>query len=380
MPYFHCGGESPRGQGYAIVTPMQPSISALDLDTVKSLVNDRLKAYCDEQYTEARHVGNGYATLWKSLSKLLLAGGKRLRPYMVMMSYRAYAPNASLEPITPAALAQELVHLALLIHDDIIDRDTTRYGIKNVTGQYLDFYSSFIEEATEKRHMAESSALLAGDVLLSDAYKLLAQSQFSSEALSKAFALMSRGVFEVVGGELLDTESAFIYDPLVTAHTIARYKTASYSFISPILTGATLAGANDVELKTLRTLAEKLGVGYQLRDDLLGIFGNEAVTGKSVTTDITEGKRTSLIEVFESLASEEQSIKFSKIFHNPEATSEDIDSARTLLINSGAKAAVESELDTMLATVSELIDTLTISPESRETFRQLAVICLDRES
>ena len=358
---------------------MQPSVSTTDIDTVKELVNSRLKVYCDERSSEALIVGNGYATLWKSLSKLLLAGGKRLRPYMVVTSYKAYAPESSIDAVLPAAMAQELIHLAMLIHDDIIDRDTVRYGIKNMTGQYLDFYSSFIDESGEKRHMAESSALLAGDILLSDAYKILAQSQFSPDALGKAIDLMSRGVFEVVGGELLDTESAFIYDPLVTAQTIARYKTASYSFISPILTGATLAGADEAELTILRAIAEKLGIGYQLRDDLLGIFGDEVLTGKSTSTDITEGKRTYLIEVFESLATPEQSSEFSKVFHNSQATSDEISLARSILIDAGAKSTVEKELDTIFATVSELIDSLSITAEARTTFRQLATICLDRD-
>lgn len=359
---------------------MNTPVSTTHLDAVKELVSLRLNAYAKERLTEARQVGNGYATLWNSLGKLLSVGGKRLRPYMVITSYKAYQPDGNIDAIMPAALAQELIHVAMLIHDDIIDRDLVRYGIDNVTGQYLDFYSSFITEEGEKRHMAESSALLAGDILLSDAYKLLAQAQFPQPLLTKAFDLMSRGVFEVVGGELLDTESSFIYDPLVTAHTIARYKTASYSFISPILMGATLAGADEAELMTLKTIAENLGIGYQLRDDILGVFGDEALTGKSASGDLVEGKRTFLIEAFESLATPEQHEAFTKVFHNAQATEADLARCRELLVESGAKASVERELDAIFETVTHLINTLSMSDDSRSTYRELAALCLDRES
>ncbi len=358
---------------------MQPSVSTLNLDAVKERVNRALARYCNERYGAASQVGHGYAVLWKSLSTLLQAGGKRLRPYMLLSAYQAYAEDPAIERVLPAALSQELVHLAMRVHDDIIDRDTIRYGIKNITGQYLDYYSANSESDTEVRHLAESSAILAGDILLSDSYRLLAKSDIGEMQLAKALLLMSRSVFEVVGGELLDTESALIDDPLVTAHTIARYKTASYSFIGPLVIGATLAGAPKKELETLQHFAESLGVAYQLRDDLLGVFGNEDVTGKSTSTDIVEGKRTHLIEQFELLATPEQATTFMVAFHNPKASHAQIATARDLLIESGAKAAVEAEIEKLTGRVQNALEALTISEESRRTFEELVQICLVRE-
>lgn len=123
----------------------------------------------------------------------------------------------------------------------------------------------------------------------------------------------------------------------------AQYKTASYSFTSPLTIGAVLAGAPESELELLRELSQKLGVGYQMRDDILGVFGDEAKTGKSASTDITEGKRTFLIEQFEMLATPAQSQRFLQIFHRPDATEQELEEARDCLSRQARKARSSSK-------------------------------------
>lgn len=352
--------------------------TAVSLEHTRILVNSRLDAYCKQRLSQAASYGGGYAILWQFTSKIILAGGKRFRPYMFLMAYQAYAEHHSLEGVYPAALAQELIHLSMLVHDDIIDRDLTRYGIANVMGQYEQYYATSITDPNERQHMARSSAMLAGDVLLSDAYRLLSQLEVPGPRLARAVEIMSQAVFEVVGGELLDTEAAFMRDPLIDAKSIALHKTASYSFVSPVTMGAVLAGASDGEVSKLRTLSEYLGVGYQLRDDLLGVFGDESRTGKSVTSDITEGKRTYLIEQFDATASPQQRAVFYEVFHNDRATYKDILDARQLLIASGAKAAVEAEIARIQEVIMATIESLELTREHKRAFRELALQCLVR--
>lgn len=143
--------------------------------------------------------------------------------------------------------------------------------------------------------------------------------------------------------------------------------------------GAVLAGASDDEVKKLRTIAEQLGVGYQLRDDLLGVFGNETKTGKSVSSDITEGKRTYLIEQFEKVASLEQREAFFKTFHNLAATPREILEARELLVTSGAKVAVEAEIASLQDTITTTIASLGIDEAYKQVFHELVLQCLSRE-
>jgi geranylgeranyl diphosphate synthase type II len=351
----------------------------MSFEQVREVVNERIEEYCKERMNQAAYLGSGYHTLWRFTTALLSVGGKRFRPYMLSLAYMAYAPDSSLKPILPAALAQELVHLAMLIHDDIIDRDLTRYGMRNVMGQYEDFYAFFLSDTLEKTHMSRSSAMLAGDVLLSDAYRLVGHVEVPPQSMRKALEIMSQAVFEVIGGELLDTEAAFINDPLITSKKIALHKTASYSFMSPLTMGAVLAGAPASEVQKISQFAEQLGVAYQLKDDLLGVFGDEAKTGKSVGSDISEGKRTYLVELFEQMASSSQKQTFAKIFHSSSISEEDMTAIRTLFIESGAKTAVDAEIQSVEDEVYAQIETLHISDSYKEAFRALVARCLTRE-
>lgn len=358
---------------------MTEVLTTMRLEDTKTLVTSELDAYCAERIHKAAQHGTGYVVLWRSIQRVLLSGGKRFRPYMLFMAYQAYAKHTDFGVVMPAALAQELIHFAMLVHDDIIDRDFTRYGVRNIAGQYEDFYENFIKDTHEKEHMARSSAMLAGDVLISEAYRLIGTVDVPKHDVAKALEIMSQAVFDVVGGELLDTEAAFINDALGNAKNIAFYKTASYSFVSPITMGAALAGANEDEIVKLQHIAEKLGVGYQLRDDLLGIFGNEQDTGKSNTSDITEGKRTYLVEQFENLASAEQKAEFFAVFHTPTNSEALLTRARDLLYESGAKAAVEREIEEYYETALALIDSLSIEDQQKQLFYEFAHKCLMRQ-
>lgn len=346
---------------------------------VKTRIDAHLDTYCQDRIEAAAGIGASYEQLWRAIAKLILAGGKRFRPYMVLATYEAYAPSAPLEDILPAAVAQELLHAAMLIHDDIIDRDDVRYGVKNIAGQYSDTYSAYIQDDAERNHMSQSAALLAGDILISDAYRVLQETRRPEELKAKAHTILATAVFEVVGGELLDTEDSFLPTGSIAAEQIAQHKTASYSFVGPITMGATLANAPALDIAQLTTFSEHLGIGYQLRDDLLGMFGDEETIGKSTTSDMIEGKRTYLIERFEALATDNQKEVFAQAFHAADASEESILAAKQQLIDSGAVAAVETAITQRRQAAEAIITNLSISVESKELFMQLTRKCLERE-
>lgn len=357
---------------------MHTTVFAPSMPEVKSLIDSRLQDYCEARLGNAAAVHPRYSTLLQTMQTLLQAGGKRFRPYMVIMAYSAFSKqNTPFEHVLPAALAQELIHQAMLIHDDIIDRDTVRYGIPNITGSYEALYQPLLAHS-ELRHMAESSALLAGDILISDAYRMISTLEVPGEQISQAMAILSDGIFNVIGGELLDSEAGFMDAP-IPAEIVARYKTASYSFESPLTIGAVLAGASTEQIQLLKQLAEYLGIGYQYRDDLLGVFGSSETTGKSTSTDIIEGKRTYLIEQFEMGATSEQKRTFNEAFHKSTASESQIIAARTALIESGAKQKVEETIDHLKSSSLTVIQLLDISQQSKEVFIDLVHKCLNRE-
>ncbi len=345
----------------------------------KTYVDDQLATYFTKRLTDSAPLGASYTQLWRSIESLVMAGGKRFRPYMLLSAYQAYEPTGDLEEALPAALSQELLHQAMLIHDDIIDRDTTRYGIPNIDGQYQSHYLPYLEDSEERHHMSISAALLAGDVLISDAHRLLSSTKKPQNVVEQASQILSTAVFEVVGGELLDTEVAFLPKGSITAEIIAKYKTASYSFVSPLTMGAILAQAPAQEVTILKELSLHLGIGYQLRDDLLGVFGDETKTGKSTSTDITEGKRTYLVEQFDQLATDEQKSLFYSAFHSLDASDEAISQCKQLLVASGARSAVEAEIERHREATEAIIETLSVSAQSKEGFHTLVAKCLSRE-
>jgi len=359
---------------------MQVTSQILSQTEVKKLTDQLIHDYCVSRGNEARKIDERYALLWDAVQTLLLAGGKRFRPYMLLLAYDAYSQTGDTESIYPAVVAQEIVHAAMLMHDDIIDRDTIRYGVNNIAGQYDASYASYISDHSERGHFALSTALLAGDMLLSDSHTLIHTIKKPAELKEKADEILSRGIFEVIGGELLDTEATILPTGSISPRQIARYKTASYSFISPLTMGATLANAAEGEIKLLTELGESLGIAYQLRDDILGVFGDSEQTGKSTSSDITEGKRTVLIEQFDDVASEEQSTRFYSLFHRDNLQEFELLEAKELLVESGALNRVEQEISHLQRKALESIKNLSLTEDARQSFSDLVTSTLSRNA
>ena len=358
---------------------MQTVSKIIDTKTTKHLVDEYLSQYFRRRTSDAGELGDSYVHLWQSLEKLVLAGGKRLRPYILLATYQAYNSDGQLSDVIAAAAAHELIHSAMLIHDDIIDRDSMRYGVENISGQYQSHYGPYISSREELAHMSLSAALLAGDALIADAHMLIRSTHRAVELVNQAESILNKEIFEVIGGELLDVEVAFMPKGTISLDAIAQYKTASYSFVGPVTTGAILAEAPEADINILKEYAIIIGVGYQLRDDLIGVFGNPEITGKSNASDIQEGKRTYIIEKFEQLATNEQKALFFETFHNPMATTEDIQTARTLLSDSGARAAVEQLIEDKRIKAIDRISQLSLSDEAKQIYIGLTERSLNRE-
>lgn len=342
----------------------------LTQDDVLVAVNKALTLFFEESLQQAKQIDSSYHYLWQVMYQLIQSGGKRLRPRMTLMAYAAFGGNDPAKMI-PVAVAQELLHFSLLIHDDIIDRDYTRYGARNVAGTYKETYAQYAIDSEDRIHFAHGAAILGGDLMLSSAHKLIALSSLNDEEKMAAQSLLAQGVFEVAAGELLDTESSFVPSADGHAHKIARYKTAGYSFVTPLLTGATIAGATSEQLQTLRAFAVELGVAFQLADDLLGVFGDELVTGKSTTSDITEGKQTFMIEQATRRMSTEQSSRFSALFGKQSAMPDEIAEVRQILVDCGAKAATEQQIQEHADKAADLLTALKLDHAHHGEFMQL---------
>lgn len=333
-------------------------------------ISAALGTFFDSSLARARRIHPRYELLWRELARVTQNGGKRLRPKITILAYHAFG-GTDTTAIIPIAAAQEILHTSLLVHDDIIDRETTRRGELNVSGAYDRIHYQEIHESDSRRHYSDSAALLAGDLLLAATFRLMNSSPLPPIQLRAAEDIFYRIIFEVAAGQLMDTEMAFLSENPASALQVARYKTASYSFIGPLLIGATLAGADEESLTVLEHFALNLGIAYQLNDDLMGIFGDEAETGKSTSGDLREGKRTFLVEQFLSHGRPDDTALFRSLFGDPRLTHDDAHRLKTLIEQSGARAKTEAMIDEYIRRARETLPGLSISAESRHSFELL---------
>ena len=337
---------------------------------VAAAIDQCINQYFEQSFRDAAEIDSSYLNLWRALHKLLKAGGKRLRPQLTLMAYSAFGGNDTTSML-PIAAAQELLHVSLLIHDDVIDRDYVRHNTLNIAGTYKDVYAQYLPSTEDAVHFAHGAAILAGDLMLSGAHELISSSTVATAHKVAARKLLSRSVFEVAGGELLDTELSFVPYTDGDALKVARYKTAGYSFVNPLLTGAEIAGASKADLKLLQAFGLSLGIAYQLVDDLLGTFGEASATGKSTTSDITEGKRTFMIEQTLKKLSDSDKHLFYKGFGKQNATAHDINEVKRLIIAAGAKDKTQQMIKSYANKAQAALDTLNLAQKQHKDFSDL---------
>lgn len=222
--------------------------------------------------------GSEYRQFINELVALLGRGGKRLRPRLVLAAYQAYG-GRQVGRIVPLAVAMELVHAFLLIHDDIVDDDFARWGGPNIAGSYLAKLQAAAQTPAQARLAATSMALLAGDRCL-----LLAQQQLLKSRLSQNLKLAAQDLFndvitEVISGEVDELAPAASPGRVALLDMYGR-KTASYSFSMPLVLGGLAAGAPAGEIKKLNDAGRAAGVAFQLSDDL-GDLAQDKKAGKT---------------------------------------------------------------------------------------------------
>ncbi|GAA1908202.1 polyprenyl synthetase family protein [Arthrobacter gandavensis] len=298
------------------------------------LVEDVLDQFFTDAKLRAVSVHPAYLSLWEAIERNA-ACGKRFRPRLLMLAYRQLGGR---DPAAAARLAAvyELLHNAFLIHDDVIDRDVVRHGVPNLSGHYAN--KSRRAGATEEaaQHAGMAAGLLAGDLVLAGAYRLHESVAADSGVRAELSAILDHAVFSSIGGELLDVEFARAVEMPSPGEvrTVARRKTAVYSFEAPLQAGAVLAGAAAPAAATLAAFGRDAGIAYQIADDVRGTFGDEADTGKTNSGDLREGKRTVLLSY---AASKPQWGRISELMGGAGMTAAEVQKVRDLLTECGAR-------------------------------------------
>ena len=301
----------------------------LGLEATERVLDGHLRA----GRAAAEALAPGYGALWAALRGQV--GGKMLRPRLTLAAYLGLG-GVDVDGIAPVAAAQELLHTAMVVHDDVLDHDEVRRGRPNLAGVRRAELAAVGITGKAAEDQVLAAALLGGDLALTGAFDLVARAPIAPELRLGAVQLLVRAVTTTVGGELLDVAAELHLPTNVDALLIAELKTAAYTCSGPLMVGALLAGADGTTRAQLDRLGIALGVAFQLVDDELGIFGDPAQTGKSVLSDIREGKRTELLRLSYLLADNAGRAVLDQHVGRPDLDDDDAALVRAVISGSGA--------------------------------------------
>lgn len=314
--------------------------------------------------------------LVNSLSALI-SGGKRLRPAFAYWGYRS-ADGTDSDSVVRACASLEFLQACALIHDDVMDASDTRRG-KPATHKQFEALHKTQGWHGSSIGFGHGAAILIGDLALSWADEMLLTSGLAQDQLNRAKATYDIMRSELMAGQYLDLlEQARRGTTVAKAQNVIRYKSAKYTIERPLLIGAAIAHADESHMNVLSTFGLALGEAFQLRDDVLGVFGNAETTGKPAGDDLREGKQTVLMAL--ALDNKDYGHRISELMDVSEKTSDVISELQALISSSGALEQVEHIIDTQTTIALEALESPSISPDAREALAALAVMSTQRSA
>jgi geranylgeranyl diphosphate synthase type I len=333
-------------------------------------------------------------------SRDLLRGGKRFRALFCYWGWQAISGGGGFDPLAPressddlhavvlAASALEIFHAAALVHDDIMDNSDTRRG-RPAAHRRFESLQDAQSWTGSAESFGQSAALLLGDLLLGWSDELFdtgIQLLASTDAGLKARQEFNSMRTDVTVGQYLDIleerawRSFSEADQLSRAQRVIVYKSAKYSIESPLAIGATMGGADPAQLEALRAFGLPLGIAFQLRDDLLGVFGDPATTGKPSGDDLREGKRTVLIALARTKLPSNARSLLDELLGDPDLSAQQVSMLQASIRESGAVDDVERIIGTNVRTALEAIAEAPISSAAKHQLIALADTVVTRSA
>lgn len=340
-----------------------------DHTAFKERIDEVLVRLADEEEGELLGIHGELGALTEQLRRSL-ARGKRLRAAFLYWGWRA-AGQPDCEGVIRAAAAMELVHAAACTHDDIIDDSRMRHG-------RLTAHAAFA--AAGQRSTA--LAMILGDLLMGYAGYVFASCGLPGGYLARTVPLWSALLRETLAGEFLEvlrTGAGQDREPLVAeSMQVARYKTAAYTVERPLHLGVTLGGGSPALLDAFSGYGIPLGEAFQLRDDLLGTFGDPVRTGKSNLDDLRDAKPTALLALTVAASGQDGRRLLAELVGRPDIGPEEADAVRRLMERCGAREHVEDMIRERIARATGALDTVPMPAEARSALHGLAGSAAER--
>jgi geranylgeranyl diphosphate synthase, type I len=350
-----------------------------------SAVTDQLRDYLRERRAECAYMGADYAELTAALEEFVLRGGKRLRPAFAYWGWRAVVDepeNLLDDKVLRLFSSLELLHACALVHDDVIDASATRRGLPTVHKLFAERHRANNWHGPSEL-FGTSAAILLGDLALVWADDIVATADLSADARSRVQRVWAAIRTEVLGGQYLDiVAEATGEDSVASALTVNIYKTASYTITRPLQLGAAAAADRPDVAEAFHTLGTDLGVAFQLRDDVLGVFGDPAVTGKPSGDDLRSGKRTVLLAEAVELAEKTDPVaaKLLRTSIGSELSEAQVKELCQVIESVGALAAVEARIDELTRRALGVLNTVSIDARAKVGLSELAQLAANRSA
>ncbi|MBQ1084361.1 polyprenyl synthetase family protein [Nocardiopsis sp. B62] len=328
------------------------------VSVIRSDVDRELSSFCASHRERLLEIGEELAPAMDSL-EVMVSAGKRLRPTFAYWGWRGAGGTAGDERMVRAAASLEFLQACALVHDDVIDNSDTRRGRpathKRMAGLHADHGWNGDSEG-----FGEGAAILIGDLCLAWSDEMYQGSGFSPDTLQAGRPPFDAMRTEVMAGQYLDTlEQVRGTATREAALRVMRYKSAKYTVERPLHLGAALAGRHEELAGVYTDYGIPLGIAFQLRDDVLGVFGDPGTTGKPAGDDLREGKRTLVVAETLARSGAADAERFRSLLGAPDLAVEAVDWMCALIESSGALAACESM-------VSEYADQALAALESPE--------------
>lgn len=341
-------------------------------------INQKLSDFVSSQTSLLQEV-SPLLSPFEKFSRDFLSGGKRFRAQCALLGYASVKSELP-ENLFDIASALEIFHAAALVHDDIMDNSDTRRGNVSVHKGFESIHESS-GWVGDSAHFGESAGLLFGDLLLAWSDQIFARGiavETNLVAAGRARAEFDLMRIEVTAGQYLDIveENAWPtvdkLESLSRAQQVVLYKSAKYSIEAPLVIGACLAGGSSSQIENLRRIGIPLGIAFQLRDDVLGVYGDPEVTGKPAGDDLREGKRTVLIALAQQQLPLTAIKLMDELLGDPDLSLEQIKTLQATLENTGALNQVEQMILEQVDLAQAVIDSAGFDSDVVEAFVRLS--------
>ena len=359
-------------------------MSALDIDDLRARVQVVLEYELITQRAVLAPLGDDMDDLLSNVFALL-KGGKRLRAGFFYWGYRAVGGDDS-DALVRAATSLEVFQAAALLHDDVMDDSDVRRGMPAAHRRLADLHQQR-GFAGDSARFGQAGAILAGDLCLNWTDEIYTTSGLPSEQLNRGRQVFNTMRTQLMGGQYLDViESAQTWfgvlakERISRARNVIRFKSAKYTVEQPLLVGASCGGADDATMQALSDYGLALGEAFQLRDDLLGVFGDPEATGKPAGDDLGEGKRTVLIAYALESVSDSALQRFATVFGDPNISETGLDWLRDLCRHSGAVDRVERLINSQTDAAHQALTAAHLTAQGRQVLTDMVELSTARNA